>query len=126
MPLPIAAQAAATGMSTALLQHRGQVTRKGVGLEVYLTHKVYPMPSLPGYYENVELESVACVQCGKGHPQLYRFFRKPAGTFGCWVVFRYNGEEHVPDLSCPMNIEKLPRDAQKLTPDENAAVWHRQ
>lgn len=55
--------------------------------------------------------------------KLYRIWRKPCGMFGCWVVFRYNGEEHVPDLSVPIGVYKLPRDAEPLTDDEAAAYW---
>lgn len=55
--------------------------------------------------------------------KLYRIWRKPAGMFGCWVVFRYNGEEHVPDLSIPIGVDKLPRDAEPLTDEEAASYW---
>lgn len=56
-------------------------------------------------------------------PPLYRIFRKPVGMWGCWVEFRYNGEIHVPDLSVPIRVEKLPRDAERLTDEEAAKYW---
>lgn len=56
-------------------------------------------------------------------PKLYRIFRKPVGMFGCWVEFRYNGEVHVPDLSVPIRVEKLPRDAVALTDEESVKYW---
>jgi hypothetical protein len=56
-------------------------------------------------------------------PKLYRVWRKPKGMWGCWVVFVWNGEEHVPDLSTPIAVEKLPRDAEALTDEEAAGYW---
>lgn len=62
---------------------------------------------------------------GKWHkvPKLYRIFRKPTGMWGCWVTFRYNGSEHAPDLSVPIHVEKLPRDAEPLTEEEAKKYW---
>jgi hypothetical protein len=56
-------------------------------------------------------------------PRLYRIYRRPVGMFGCWVVFRYNGREQVPDLSVPIRVLQLPRDATPLTDEEAAAYW---
>lgn len=56
--------------------------------------------------------------------KLYRIYRRPVGMFGCWVVFRYNGAEHVPDLSVPIAVHSLPRDAKPLTDAECAAYWN--
>ena len=56
-------------------------------------------------------------------PVLYRVWRKVRGTFGCWVVFRIDGKDQVPDLSVPMQVEKLPRDAQRLTEEEMIKYW---
>ena len=71
-----------------------------------------------------EVEPVPCPTCGKTHPRIHIAIRKPAGTFGCWVVFRYNGEEHVPDLSTPVAVFKLPRDAKPLSDEESNRIWH--
>lgn len=112
---------------SSLLQFRGQIDRnKGVGLEAYLVRKEFTLPSLPTYFEKVATELVTCSDCGRKHAQLYRFYRKPRGMFGCWVVFHWAGEDHVPDLSCPMDLEKLPRDAKRLSPEENAIAWHKE
>lgn len=100
---------------SSLLQFNGQISRKGVQLEAYLV------------LEDDEFkpaESVPCETCGGAHPQLYGFWRKPAGMMGCWVVFRYNGEEHVPDLSIPIRLRTLPRDARPFSLGENAKSWH--
>ena len=56
-------------------------------------------------------------------PKLYEVYRKPAGTFGCWVVFRWNNEEHVPDLSVPISVTKLPHDAKPISDDDAAKYW---
>jgi hypothetical protein len=56
-------------------------------------------------------------------PKLYRIFRRPVGMWGCWVEFRYNGSVHAPDLSVPIRVEKLPRDAERLTDEEAAKYW---
>lgn len=59
-------------------------------------------------------------------PKLYRIWRKPCGMFGCWVVFRYNGKKQVPDLSVPISLNVLPRDAEELTEQEAIAYWFKQ
>lgn len=109
------------------MQFRGAVRPGQVGLQVYLTKTTFPYPELPNCPKDVDAEPlVPCKRCGQSHSQLYILWRKPRGMLGCWVVFRYNGEDHVPDLSCPHGVEKLPRDAQKLTAEENAAEWHKE
>jgi hypothetical protein len=42
---------------------------------------------------------------------------------GCWVVFRYNGEEHVPDLSVPISVDTLPRDARPMSIEDTIKTW---
>jgi hypothetical protein len=112
---------------SSLLQFRGKVGRKGVLLEFYLaTHHKFTI----GGEEHIgaltePVEEIECPQCGKKHPQLYVAWRKPAGMFGHFVVFRYLGEEQVPDLSIPIAVERVPRGARKLTAEENARHWHR-
>jgi hypothetical protein len=56
-------------------------------------------------------------------PRLYRIFRRPIGMWGCWVVFRWSNEEHAPDLSVPISVYDLPKDAKPLTDEEAAAYW---
>lgn len=107
---------------SSLLQFRGRITDKGVGLQFYLSNGLSFPDGLAG------AEPVDCLECSQGitrtHPQLYEAFRKPAGMFGAWVVFRYNGDEHVPDLSIPIEIDRIPRGARKLTQEENSKQWH--
>jgi len=68
---------------------------------------------------------VPCHICGGQHPQLYIAWRKPCGAFGAWTVFRYLGEEHVPDLSIPIAVNRVPRGADKLSPRNNSETWHK-
>lgn len=103
---------------SSLLQFSGAVNTKGVGLEFYLTDT--------GKTLGNDTEPVSCMKCEKHHAQLYVAFRKPKGMCGCWVVFEYNGEEHVPDLSVPIAVGKVPVGARKLNAEENAEYWHRQ
>jgi hypothetical protein len=60
---------------------------------------------------------------GKRYPVLYRIYRRPAGMWGCWVVFRWGGKEHVPDLSCPIDADPMPRDAKRVPDDEAIRYW---
>ena len=128
---------------SSLLQFSGRTGRRGVELQFYksLPHGFYldhftgeyrngqPVYEGKDYHEYSEgtgpaAEEVTCLTCGKQHPRLYVAWRKPVGMFGCWVVFRYNGEEHVPDLSVPISLYKLPRDAKPLSDSDNAKYWH--
>jgi hypothetical protein len=108
---------------SSLLQFGGNITKDGVHLELYLAEDG-PNPTYKGLLL-YPTEEIDCIKCGRKHPQLYTIIRKPIGMMGHWVVFRYLGEEHVPDLSCPIAVPKLPRGAKKMTPEENAAAWHR-
>ena len=128
---------------SSLLQHSGRIDRsRGVELLVYLEHKeqwkakdetnVFPAYGNWGErcdisFHRVDSEPVQLEWNGKKHivPKLYRIWRKPAGMFGCWVVFRINGTEQVPDLSCPIGLPKLPRDAEALTNAEAIEAWQR-
>ena len=105
---------------SSILQFSGQVGRRGVRLE-------FCRGFLPWETERrfVYREPVPCVTCGKDHGQLYVAWRKPCGMFGPWIVFRYNGEEHVPDLSIPIDVDRIPRGARLLSAEENSAAWHR-
>lgn len=101
---------------SSLLQFNGQVNQqKGIGLMFYLDNK----PTI-GLYGS---EVYQC-QCGKSHEQLYRAWRKPREMFGPWVVFQYNGEQHIPDLSVPISVDILPKDAKPLSIAECSAYWH--
>jgi len=108
---------------SSLMQFSGQITEQGVGLLFYLSNGLKFPDGLAG------AEPTVCTVCStpvvpRTHPLLYEVFRKPAGMFGVWVVFRYNGEEHVPDLSIPIEIDRIPRGARKLTQEENSKQWH--
>lgn len=110
---------------SSLMQFTGQTGRRGVRLEFYQTtpsKEAYASDS-PICGEPVEL--VPCAVCGKSHPRLWLAWRKPAGMLGCWVVFRYNGKENVPDLSCPIAEFKIPKDAIPATDEDNGEMWHR-
>ena len=75
-----------------------------------------------------------CSICLKKHGgKLYRVWRKPAGIFGCWVLWRMNGKTHPFDLSVPIHMTKsdaawkdidhLPRDAEEVSDEESHQYW---
>jgi hypothetical protein len=74
-----------------------------------------PSPDSTTFTDPVELEN--------DRPVLWRFFRVPRGMFGQFVVFRYNGEDHVPDLSIPIELFTLPRDAERVPYKEADKYW---
>lgn len=101
---------------SSLLQHDGESRGNRVVLKMQLVDRVG--------HQDVDRETYLCARCGKKHSVIYRVARRPLGMWGCWVQFRYNGEVHAPDLSVPISINRLPRDAEKM--DEAAATtyWH--
>lgn len=107
---------------SSLLQFNGTVDRRGVHLQAQKMPAGYP-DNAGGYMEQPEVR-FTCPKCGREHGRIFEFIRKPKGMFGCWVVFRFNGKDQVPDLSCPLSLPKLPRDAKPMPDDRCAAVWH--
>lgn len=126
---------------SSLMQHHGTMDRKrGVELLLYLRHEV---PTYPRDESNVwEEYGTYGLRCdistkmadsepqhlewnGSFHivPKLYRIWRKPVDMFGCWVRFRINGKLTAPDLSTPIDMVKLPRDAEPLTDAEAIHYW---
>jgi hypothetical protein len=117
---------------SSLLQHHGGRSPDGRKAELlaYLVKKddrweayngpysYHPSPESTTFTDYVELDS-------SGNPHLWHFYRRPKGMFGCWVVFEYNGKDHAPDLSVPISLFKMPRDAKKLTDAESVAHWKR-
>lgn len=115
---------------SSLLQHHGGRSADGrrVELVAYLVEKdddwekyngpsaYNPSPESTTFTHPIEKDS-------SGNPKLYRFYRRPVGMCGNWVVFRYNAAEHVPDLSVPIQLFKLPRDARPMTDAESVAHW---
>ena len=127
---------------SSLMQFRGHVSNRGVDLQFVQIRKTvrvigeaanvygpinYADPNHVdrGYLHVDEsyVDTFIDPETGRPLPRLHVATRKPCGMFGCWVVFRYNGEEHVPDLSVPISVEKLPRDARRLTEEESLALW---
>ena len=110
---------------SSLLQFNGQITRKGVHLQFMLVEKYkHDVGGLFEIERERDIDTFVCPTCDKVHPHIHIAIRKPCGMFGCWVVFRYNGEEHVPDLSIPISVTKLPRDAKRLSIEQSARIWH--
>jgi hypothetical protein len=106
-------------MSLNLLQSTFCMSRKqGVRLEFTLHEEglCYKPPLEP---------MVPCCVCAQAHEQLWVAWRKPAGCFGAWTVFRYLGEEHCPDLSVPIAVPLPPKGARKMPGKENSETWHR-
>lgn len=115
-------------MSSLLQHHRGvgrdgkvqllaYLVKKGPKWEKYNGPTAYrPSPDSTTFTEPVEVDA------GK-HPRLWEFYRKPKGMWGNWVVFRWSNEEHVPDLSVPIMLFEMPRDAKRLSEEESIAHW---
>ena len=117
-------------MSSLLQHHRGVESNGKVQLLAYQvekTEKWYkyngpesnsPSPDSTTFTDNADLTE-------DGYPFLWEFYRKPKGMWGNWVVFRWNNEDHVPDLSVPMSMFdfQMPRDARKLSAEESAKHW---
>src|ERR1017187_2332385 len=115
---------------SSLLQFNGQISReKGVGLLFYRVEKgpdwekyngpdaYEPSPESSTFADPVEFVPETKL------PILYRAWRKPRGMWGCWVMFQYNGKLRAPDLSVPISILKLPKDAKRLTDEECISYW---
>lgn len=125
---------------SSLLQFRGQYSNRGVHLQFchvtesqkYIEREIYPIGAQgPKNREYYLKGSETCgdytdgifLPGGKFLPRIWTAPRKPRGMFGCWVVFQYNGKEHVPDLSCPISTFKLPRDAKPLDNEACIKAW---
>lgn len=92
---------------SSLMQFEGRMSReKGVGLLCYLVQ------------QDNEFQETEYIGETK-HPVIYEFFRKPVGMWGAWVVFRYHGDTHAPDLSIPLRLVTLPKGAERV-PDQAA------
>ena len=120
---------------SSLLQFNGNVSQRGVELQFVRVVKTadwdryngptsyMPSPESTAFTEDAERHT--CTVCGKEHARIHVAYRKPAGMFGCWVVFRYNGAKHVPDLSIPISVFTLPKDAVALSDADSSALWHK-
>lgn len=99
---------------SSLMQFDGRINSKGVGL-------ICMLDSGKSYKERDEGNPHNAKEMieGTNLPVLYEFFRKPVEMWGAWVVFRYLGEEHAPDLSIPLTLNELPRGATRI-PDQAA------
>lgn len=109
---------------SSLLQFRGTTTKGRVNLQMVLIRKEpWVVGDLKGLTRDVDSCGFYTPE-GKWYSTIWIVPRKPKGMFGCWVVFRYNGEDQVPDLSCPISVTKLPRDARPLSSEESLKLWH--
>lgn len=123
-----------------LLQFGGKYSSKGVHLqfvhttpsEKFIEREIYPTGAIgPKVREYYLKDSESCgdttdgvfVPGGKFYPRIWTAPRKPRGMFGCWVVFKYNGRDQVPDLSVPIHVFKLPKDAKPMTNEETINIW---
>lgn len=104
---------------SSLMQFDGVVGAKGVQLIAYLTREEEVVGEGYSYKKAVDVEIIP----GTNLPVLYTFWRKPKDMWGPWVVFRYNGEDHAPDLSIPLHLEKLPRDAERMGDQAAIRYW---
>jgi hypothetical protein len=116
---------------SSLLQHHGGRSPDGRDVELvcYLVAKgpeweIYNGPdSFHPAWESTTFTVARELIPGTPHPVLYRFYRRPAGMFGPWVVFRFHGREQVPDLSHPIALFRLPRGAERMTDTEARNHW---
>lgn len=126
---------------SSLLQFNGKSDQRGVHLQCYQTtpsQKFIEHPVLKDglptgetrrdyYLKDSEIcgdeTDVIYMPDGSSFARIWTFARKPKGMCGCWVVFRYNGKDHVPDLSCPQGMFKLPRDARPLSISDCIKAW---
>lgn len=105
---------------SSLMQHDGEYAGNRVVLKACrVTHE-----NKYGLADAWEQYRETCPVCGKCHAVIYTFARRPVGMWGCWAEFRINGEVQVPDLSIPMDLVRLPRDAEPMTFDRAVKYWH--
>lgn len=102
---------------SSLLRFNGRIDRRGVGLLFMVADDTKTE------YNEIYSDTFTCPVCGEKHIRLYEAFRKPRGMWGHWVVFAYNGEEHVPDLSLPIDVERLPKGCRVLSDEECHKYW---
>lgn len=72
----------------------------------------------------IDVDVFICSHCHKEHARIHVAYRRPVGMLGQYVLFRYNGEEHAPDLSVPIGVTVLPRDAQPMSAADCERYWH--
>lgn len=95
------------------------------GARIYLSHRIQETKQLEnGEWQWEKCEEMECPRCGKMHDSLWTIRRVLVDTMGHFPVFRINGEEHVPDMSLPHHVDRLPRDAKKIESEEFARLWH--
>jgi hypothetical protein len=108
---------------SSLLQFNGRVDTRGVHLKFVQIEKQNVQVSEKVSYQR-DVDTDGFYANGKWYARVWTCPRKPRGMFGPWVVFMYNGEEQVPDLSVPISVTKLPRDAHPLSIEECLKYWH--
>lgn len=108
-----------------MMQFEGKVGSKGVQLVAYLTEKYIEQIKDDNGVVTLEYSSERDVEVigETRHPVLYTFWRKPCDQMGAWTGFRYNGEVHFPDMSIPVRIQKLPRDAVRVGDQAALRYW---
>ena len=115
---------------SSMLQFGGKVSKKGAHLQFTQIAREPQYEDRDGIItqtvraDYTDVDTFVCPVCGGDHAYIWVAVRKPAGMFGCWVVFRYNGEEHVPGLSIPISVDRIPRGAVKQTVEASATIWH--
>jgi len=112
---------------SSLMQFRGVIDKRGVGLMFMVRSQAArdwdADTSKPWVKYEDSFEGFIGPD-GKKYPHIYVAFRKPKGMCGCWVVFEYNGEKQVPDLSVPITVDRLPRDAKRMSDEEIIKYWN--
>jgi len=92
---------------------------------IYLSHRTQETKQLNDIdWQWEKCEEEQCQQCGKMHDSIWTIQRVLADTFGHFACFRINGEINVIDASLPHRVDRIPRDAKRIEPEEFSRVWH--
>jgi hypothetical protein len=92
---------------------------------IYISHRTQETKKMDDdTWQWEECEEEKCLQCGKMHDSLWIIHRVLADTFGHFACFRINGDVHVIDASLPHRVEKIPRKAVRVGPEDFARLWH--
>lgn len=71
-----------------------------------------------------ECVTETCIVDGREHDKLWTVQRKPFGTGLYWNGINLNGEKVLIEGSLPNRVDRLPRDAKPVSPENAARVWH--
>ena len=65
-----------------------------------------------------------CIVDGREHDKLWTVRRVARDSGLAWPFIVLNGERKLLEGSLPNRVDKLPRDAVEVTPEDAARLWH--